>query len=170
MEALGDGILEHGSGDCTERYPIIGGIPRLLLGAARGQLIHKHRDWFAAHRDDVALAAGWREGNDDAPIVAGFDDGSIRFRDVGTKDQADVYAQYFDLLPVARLSKDFYRHLSFGTMLNDSLDRFGTHLERRHTRAEITALMHDAGLVDVTFSTSAPFWHGVAKKPKSQVG
>lgn len=61
----------------------------------------------------------------------------------------------------------FYRHLSFGTMRNDSLDRFGTRLERRYTRAAIIALMQDAGLVDVALSGSPPYWHGVGTRPSS---
>jgi hypothetical protein len=51
-------------------------------------------------------------------------------------------------------------------MLNDSLDRFGTRLERRYSRAQMTALMHDAGLVDIALSVAPPFWHGVGTKPK----
>lgn len=332
------GVLGHNSGNCVERYPVIDGIPRLLIGDARGQLLRTHHEWLALHRHDARLSDDWERKTGDNPIIAGFDDEWSRFRDVGTKDQADVYALYFDLLPVARLAKDqtvldagcgggrwafevskrgprviavdlgrsvevarantdpdrvdcvqadleslplgtdtvdwayslgvlhhtrtperalanivnavrpgglvllylyyaldqrgplyhtlfvaadvtrrllsrqprfvvrviatfiasvvywplarfaafleragagvlaaklplgFYRHLSFGTMLNDSLDRFGTRLERRYTRAEMTALMHAAGLVDVTLSSSPPFWHGVGTKPKSQVG
>jgi SAM-dependent methyltransferase len=336
MNAPGEGVLEHISGDCVERYPVIGGIPRLLLGDARGQLLRTHRDWIAAHRESAALADDWGGESGADPIIAGFDDEWVRFGEVGTKDHEDVYAMYFDVLPVTRLAKDqtvldagcgagrwafevskrgprviavdlgrsvevarantdparvdcvqadlqslplgadtvdwayslgvlhhtqtperalanivkavrpgglvllylyyaldqrgplyrslfaaadalrrvfsrqprfvvrgiaaiiagvvywplarcaslleragarrlatklplaFYRHLSFGTMLNDSLDRFGTRLERRYTRAEITSLMHDAGLVDVALSGSPPFWHGVGTKPNSR--
>ncbi|HUE86555.1 MAG TPA: class I SAM-dependent methyltransferase [Vicinamibacterales bacterium] len=64
-----------------------------------------------------------------------------------------------------RLPLAFYRRLSFRTMLNDSVDRFGTRLERRYTRAQMTRLMEGAGLVDVVLSGSPPFWHGMGTKP-----
>lgn len=58
-----------------------------------------------------------------------------------------------------------YRHLSFYTMRTDALDRFGTKLEQRFTRAEIAAMMEAAGLRDVRFSDGAPFWiaHGIKR-------
>jgi SAM-dependent methyltransferase len=64
----------------------------------------------------------------------------------------------------AKLPLSFYRHLSFATMRNDSLDRFGTRLERRYTRAQVQDLMRGAGLVDVRISDSPPYWHGVGSK------
>ncbi len=51
-----------------------------------------------------------------------------------------------------------YRNCSFYTMRTDSLDRFGTRLEQRFTRAEITAMMEGAGLKDIRFRESEPFW------------
>ena len=57
-----------------------------------------------------------------------------------------------------------YRHLSFYTMRTDALDRFGTRLEKRFTRYEITAMMKNAGLCDIKFSETAPFWCGVGVK------
>jgi SAM-dependent methyltransferase len=318
----------------VERYPVMGGIPRLLVGSARGQLLRAHRDWIASHHENAGLAKDWGHEVGDNPIIAGFDDEWSRFADVGTEDHRDVFAMYFDVLPVTRLAENqtvldagcgagrwafevskrgprviavdlgrsvevarantdpervdcvqadlqslplgaatvdwayslgvlhhthapgralanivnavrpgglvvlylyyaldqrgplyralfaaadvlrrvfsrqprvvvrafaaliasvvywplarsaalieragrrrlatrlplaFYRHLSYGTMLNDSLDRFGTRLERRFSRSEMIALMHDAGLVDIELSASPPFWHGVGTKPK----
>lgn len=66
----------------------------------------------------------------------------------------------------AKLPLSFYRHLSFATMRNDSLDRFGTRLERRYSRAEMQELMRKAGLLDVRISDSPPYWHGVGSKPR----
>ena len=43
-------------------------------------------------------------------------------------------------------------------MRTDALDRFGTRLEQRFTRAEITAMMAAAGLERITFSESVPHW------------
>ena len=51
-----------------------------------------------------------------------------------------------------------YRHLSFYTMRTDALDRFGTRLEQRFSRAQIQRMMLDAGLKDIQFSEKEPFW------------
>ena len=53
-----------------------------------------------------------------------------------------------------------YRNNSFYTMRTDALDRFGTRLERRFTKAEITAMMERAGLENLTFSETS-FWTAV---------
>jgi ubiquinone/menaquinone biosynthesis C-methylase UbiE len=57
-----------------------------------------------------------------------------------------------------------YRALSFYTMRTDARDRFGTPLEQRFTRAEIEAMMRKAGVTDIVFSNSEPFWCAVGKK------
>jgi len=51
-----------------------------------------------------------------------------------------------------------YRRASFYTMRTDALDRFGTRLEQRFTRAEIAEMMRAAGLEDIKFSENGPFW------------
>ena len=56
-----------------------------------------------------------------------------------------------------------YRNNSFYTMRTDALDRFGTRLEQRFTRAEIAAMMADAGLGDIIFSDRS-FWTAVGYK------
>lgn len=53
-----------------------------------------------------------------------------------------------------------YRNNSFYVMRNDSLDRFGTRLEQRFSKAEIEAMMQRCGLSDITFS-DASFWTAV---------
>ena len=57
-----------------------------------------------------------------------------------------------------------YRNTSFYTMRTDSRDRFGTPLEQRFTRNEIIAMMQAAGLQDIQFSESFPFWCAVGRK------
>lgn len=57
-----------------------------------------------------------------------------------------------------------YRNKSFYSMRTDALDRFGTRLEKRFTQAEIRAMMERAGLGDITFSQSPPFWCAVGFK------
>ena len=74
--------------------------------------------------------------------------------------------------PLARLSRiaermganvnsvplSYHRHSSFYTMRTDARDRFGTPLEQRFTRREIFDMMQRAGLTDIRFSESEPFW------------
>jgi len=57
-----------------------------------------------------------------------------------------------------------YRDRSFYVMRTDALDRFGTRLEQRFTRAEIAAIMRGAGLTDVRFSPGGPFWCAVGTR------
>ena len=58
----------------------------------------------------------------------------------------------------AYANKDFY------VIRNDSLDRFGTRLEQRFTKEEITVMMQRAGLTDIRFGNDAAFWHAVGRK------
>ncbi|HEX8070877.1 MAG TPA: class I SAM-dependent methyltransferase [Pyrinomonadaceae bacterium] len=57
-----------------------------------------------------------------------------------------------------------YRRRSFYTMRTDALDRFGTNLEQRFTRAEIEQMMTTAGLTRITFSDTVPYWCAVGYK------
>lgn len=59
---------------------------------------------------------------------------------------------------VSAFPLSFYRNSSFYTMRTDALDRFGTRLEHRFTRAEITDMMTRSGLVDIRFSEGEPHW------------
>lgn len=75
-------------------------------------------------------------------------------------------------LPLARLSRllerlgvnvanvplSYYRDRSFYTMRTDARDRFGTPLEQRFNRAQIAEMMTRAGLANIRFSETAPFW------------
>lgn len=60
--------------------------------------------------------------------------------------------------PPAALPLSYYRDKSFYTMRTDALDRFGTRLEQRFTRQEIVAMFEAAGLENVRFSESEPYW------------
>lgn len=57
-----------------------------------------------------------------------------------------------------------YRRLSFYTMRTDALDRFGTRLEQRFTRAQITTMLEAGGFRDVRFSGRVPYWCCVATR------
>lgn len=59
----------------------------------------------------------------------------------------------------------FYADLSFETMRNDSLDRFGTRLEKRFSRRTVMRLLESAGLERVQISEGVPYWHALALKP-----
>lgn len=59
---------------------------------------------------------------------------------------------------VENVPLSYYRKHSFYVMRTDSRDRFGTPLERRFTREQISKMMEGAGLVNICFSESAPFW------------
>ncbi len=51
-----------------------------------------------------------------------------------------------------------YRNKDFYFMRTDALDRFGTRLEKRFSRAAITAMLDEAGFDEIVFSDRAPFW------------
>lgn len=57
-----------------------------------------------------------------------------------------------------------YQDKSFFVIRNDALDRFGTPLEQRFSRAEINTMMQNAGLTDIVFSENPGYWHAVGKK------
>jgi ubiquinone/menaquinone biosynthesis C-methylase UbiE len=61
-----------------------------------------------------------------------------------------------DVLPLSS-----YRNRSFYVMRNDALDRFGTRLEQRFGRKEISEMMESAGLERIAFSDRAPYWCAV---------
>jgi ubiquinone/menaquinone biosynthesis C-methylase UbiE len=65
---------------------------------------------------------------------------------------------------VAPMPLSHYRRHSLYTMRTDSRDRFGTPLEHRFTREQITRMFEAAGLNRVRISESAPFWCAVGIK------
>jgi SAM-dependent methyltransferase len=83
-------------------------------------------------------------------------------------------------LPLAKISKllekqgksvnkiplHHYKDLSFRVMRNDALDRFGTSLEQRFTRSEITEMLDNSGfeIGSLKFSMDEPFWTFAVKK------
>lgn len=67
-------------------------------------------------------------------------------------------------VPVENYPLAAYRGMSFYTMRTDALDRFGTRLEQRFTRSQIEEMMREAGLRDIRFGESQPFWCAVGIK------
>jgi hypothetical protein len=49
-------------------------------------------------------------------------------------------------------------------MRTDALDRFGTRLEKRFTTKQIRDMMERAGLEDIVFSQTVPYWCAVGRK------
>lgn len=65
---------------------------------------------------------------------------------------------------VANWPLSAYRWRSYYSMRTDALDRFGTRLEHRMSAAAIKSMMEEAGLTDIRFSPSVPFWCAVGRK------
>lgn len=58
----------------------------------------------------------------------------------------------------------FYTDTSWNIIRNDALDRFGTTLEQRFSKAQIIDLMEKAGLENIIVSNKEPYWHAVGQK------
>ena len=83
-------------------------------------------------------------------------------------------------LPLARLSRllqklgqdtsnlplHHYAEMPFVMLANDALDRFGTSLEQRFNKAEITEMLRgaDFNLTTLKFSDTEPFWTFTVQK------
>jgi hypothetical protein len=57
-----------------------------------------------------------------------------------------------------------YRYRSFYVMRNDSLDRFGTRLEKRYSRDEVRVLLEGAGLEKVEIADGPPWWVAIGRR------
>ena len=68
---------------------------------------------------------------------------------------------------VSGVPLSYYRDHTFYTMRTDARDRFGTPLEQRFTKAQISQMMIEAGLCNLRFSDSAPFWCVVGYRGKA---
>lgn len=67
-------------------------------------------------------------------------------------------------VPVDHLPLSAYKDQSFYVMRTDALDRFGTRLEKRFTRAEIRQMMEQAGLSNIRFGAGPPYWVAVGTR------
>jgi hypothetical protein len=65
---------------------------------------------------------------------------------------------------VENVPLSFYRRRSFYTMRTDSRDRFGTPLEQRFARGQIEKMLRSAGLGEIRFSETAPYWCAIGTK------
>ncbi len=64
----------------------------------------------------------------------------------------------------SKIPLSYYHDKSLYVMKNDALDRFGTPLEQRFSKAEIRQMMEEAGLQNIVFSPRPPYWHAIGKK------
>lgn len=96
------GLLRHVGAACEEAYPVVDGIPRVLVGGYRAGFVRAKARWFEGDAERRALAARWRRsgpaGARDA-VVAGFDFEWGRFATAGTPELRAIFERYFDLLP-----------------------------------------------------------------------
>jgi SAM-dependent methyltransferase len=94
--------------------------------------------------------------------------------------QAIAALIYFPLARFARLveSAGFstaglplaaYRDKSFYAMRTDALDRFGTGMEERFTAGQVEELMRAAGLTDIAFAPTEPFWCALGYREPPEV-
>lgn len=67
-------------------------------------------------------------------------------------------------LPTGNLPLSGYMDRPWAELRADALDRFGTAVEHRFSRAEIERMMVGAGLRDVRFSEGPPFWIALGYK------
>ena len=63
-----------------------------------------------------------------------------------------------------KIPLSYYTNKSFNIIRNDSLDRFGTPLEKRFSKLEIKKMMNEAGLSEIKFSNNEPYWHAIGRK------
>jgi hypothetical protein len=62
---------------------------------------------------------------------------------------------------------NYYKNATIYTMKNDALDRFGTKIEQRFSKLEISEMLSKAGLINIEFSPNPPYW--VVKGYKSHI-
>ena len=65
---------------------------------------------------------------------------------------------------INKIPLSYYSDKSLNIIRNDALDRFGTPLEQRFSKVEITEMLRNAGINQCTFSDNAPYWHVLGRK------
>jgi SAM-dependent methyltransferase len=79
-----------------------------------------------------------------------------------------LLSKFFSFLGFKKIATkiplSYYAKQSWNIVRNDSLDRFGTPLEQRFTKAEVEIMMKNCGLTDIKFSNLEPYWHAIGKK------
>ncbi len=83
---------------------------------------------------------------------------------------ATAFAKLMGKIAAEAIPLHYYSGKSWRVIRNDALDRFGTPLEQRFTRAQITEMMTESGLEDLHFSDRMPMWHVVGRKGGAATG
>ena len=65
---------------------------------------------------------------------------------------------------VKHIPLSYYADTCMNIIRNDSLDRFGTPLEKRFSRDQIRQMMTACGLHNIVFSEKEPYWHAIGQK------
>jgi len=65
---------------------------------------------------------------------------------------------------IHKIPLSWYADKTFNIIRNDSLDRFGTPLEQRFSKAQISEMLENAGCSNILFADNAPFWRVIAQK------
>lgn len=104
-------LLRHTDGTCTEVFPVIDGIPRLVTAPSVRRRIAMRRGPFGTPGTDAqALRARWSAapgaGSLYDRVVSDFDDEWSAFAEVGTPELSRIFDDYFDLIPPARFAPD----------------------------------------------------------------
>lgn len=100
------GTLAHSDGGCVEVYPVIDGIPRLLVGEERAVLARDRSDWFDGSTARREIAARWSGRGAGDPVVRGFDSEWERFDTAGSGELSTVFDLYFDIVDPDLIRED----------------------------------------------------------------
>ncbi len=73
------------------------------------------------------------------------------------------FLKYFKI-STKNIPLSYYSDKSFYIMQNDSLDRFGTKIEKRYSKKEITEMMIASGLTNIFFKDGFPYWVSIGFK------
>ncbi len=65
---------------------------------------------------------------------------------------------------IKKIPLSYYSDKSVNIIRNDALDRFGTPLEQRFSKLEISVMLNNAGISNNKFSSNEPYWHVLGKK------
>ena len=93
--------------------------------------------------------------NIDPATVVSFGDEWRRYHQ-DSLDSHEAYLrfnEYFSEFPFS-----YYRNYFYYSMRTDARDRLGTPLEKRFSKKQIIHMCKSAGLENIKFSNSAPFW------------
>jgi SAM-dependent methyltransferase len=79
-----------------------------------------------------------------------------------------LLGRFFNVLGFKKLARRMplhgYQNRSFFMIRNDTLDRFGTRLEKRFSAKQVKEMMENAGLTEIVISNGIPFYHAVGKR------